>query len=192
MRCYRNSIYVLLLTALSTHLFAQTDLTVAPLGLIFGTVNAGVDVPLSEDFSIGGTFGITLREGTLNEEDSGERTTYEWFGLPVSLVGKYYFSPRKGNDRFYLSTFLRYVNRNLRFPDSSDNSNFSQHRLGLGFGFGTKIVSNKGLVLDLSMGVGRAFYDKIIYKNDNGDREQVDWIKLMIVPRIAIGYRFGS
>lgn len=170
---------------------AQVDVSVQPLGLLFGTFNGAVDFPISENFSVEGILGFTSRSGDGTDSDTGEEYEYDYTSIPVTVMGKYYLNPRRGADRFYLSGFLRYINRSAEFTSSSDYADFTWSRFGIGFGFGTKIVSEKGVILDLGLGIGRAIHNKITYES-NGDREQVDWPNFIVLPRLGIGYRFGG
>ncbi len=74
--------------------------------------------------------------------------------------GRYYFSPRMGADRFHIGTFLGGV---------SDS-------FGIGFFVGQKIMSAKGVFLDLGVGLGRSF---------GGD------VPLLPYGQLHVGYRFG-
>ena len=184
------------LTAFLTLLAAQTstaqvDVVAQPLGLLFGTFNVGADFTISENFSVEGIIGFTSRSDSGNDSDTGEPYDYDYTGIPVTVMGKYYFNPRHGADRFYLSVFLRYINRTVSFTDNADYADFTWSRFGLGFGIGTKIVSEKGVILDLGLGLGRTFHDKFTYE-DNGKHEEVDWPGIMFLPRLGVGYRFGG
>ncbi|RME10928.1 MAG: DUF3575 domain-containing protein [Bacteroidetes bacterium] len=183
---------VVFLTLLTNQtLKAQVDVTAQPLGLLFGTLNVSADFAVSESFSVEGIIGFTSRSDSGTDADTGDPYDYDYTGIPITAVGKYYLKPRRGADRFYLSAFLRYINRSVNFTGGSDNADLTWSRFGLGFGVGTKIVSAKGVVLDLGLGIGRAFHNKITYE-ENGDREEVDWPGIMFLPRLAVGYRFGG
>lgn len=170
---------------------AQVDVTIQPLALIFGTFNASVDFGISESFSLEGIVGFTSRSDSGTDADTGEEYEYDYTGFPVTLVAKYYMKPRQGADRFYLSGFLRYINRKAEFTQGSDNADFTWTRFGIGFGIGSKFVSKKGVLFDLGLGIGKAFHNEITYE-ENGDHEEVDWPGVMFLPRLAIGYRFGK
>lgn len=57
------------------------------------------------------------------------------------LLGKYYFSPKLGCDKFYGNAMII----------------AGEGAGGLGFGIGYKLVSVKGILFDFSAGVGRDF-----------------------------------
>lgn len=57
------------------------------------------------------------------------------------LLGKYYLSPKRGADKFYVDSYLV----------GGDGAG------GLGFGAGYKLVAENGLVFDIGLGIGRDF-----------------------------------
>lgn len=160
---------------------AQIDVSVNPVGLLFGDLNVGADLALSDNFSVEAAVGL----GT-NEIDDVKGTN-----IPVNVVGKYYFSPKYGADRFYIDAFLRYVNRQWNYDEESPYADFTSNRFGLGFGIGYKVVSKGGFVFDIGLGAGRALIDEDNYE-DGGQREDIEWTELMIQGKLGIGYRFGG
>lgn len=164
---------------------AQVDATINPLSLIFGTVNVGADFVLTDQFSVEGTVGFTSRkDNTFND--------VKYTGIPIQAVGKYYFNPDEGADKFYGSVFLRYVNRSYKYDDDSVSSDFSQSRFGAGIGIGTKKVSRSNVVFDFGFQVGRVIADKTKYEDSNGNEEEVDIGGLILGVKLGIGYRFGA
>lgn len=160
---------------------AQVDVSVNPVGLLFGDFSVGADFALSDNFSIEAAVGF----GT-NEIDDVKGTN-----IPVNVVGKYYFSPKHGADRFYIDAFLRYVNRQWNYDDGSNFADFTSNRFGLGFGIGYKVVSKGGFVFDIGFGAGRAIVDENTYE-EGGQQEEIDWPELMLQGKLGIGYRFGG
>jgi len=161
---------------------AQVDLTVNPIGLLFGDFSFGADFALSDQFSVEAAVGF------------GTNTILDVKGsnVPVTAIGKYYFSPKNGADRFYADVFARYVYRQWNYEDNSGFADFTTNRLGLGFGAGYKVVSNGGFVFDIGLGAGRAIVDKNVYSDSTGNREDLSWPDLMFQGKLAIGYRFGG
>ena len=160
---------------------AQVDLTLNPVGALFGDFNIGADFGISENFSVEAQVGF----GTPKIDGVKGRN------IPVNVVGKYYFNPKQGVDRFYADVFLRFISRNWEYDDSSANANFKSTRFGLGFGLGYKIVSAKGFVFDLGFGVGRALVTNNKYES-GGIEEDVDWGNVILLGKFGIGYRFGG
>jgi len=75
------------------------------------------------------------------------------------LTAKYYFNPQQGTDRFHVGIFTGAV---------------AGTGIGLGFMLGTKIVSEKGVLFDVGLGLGRATDGILPYG------------------KLAVGYRFGG
>ncbi len=96
---------VLCFGAFLTKSNAQVDLTVNPVGLLWGSVNAGADFGLTENISIEASIGYFSRK-------SG---SYKYTAFPLTATGKYYFSPDKGCDKFYADIFLKYFTWNFRY-----------------------------------------------------------------------------
>ncbi len=160
---------------------AQVDVSINPIGLLFGDLSVGADFMIQEHFSIEAAVGF----GT------GKIDDIKGTNIPVNVVGKYYFSPKNGADRFYLDMFLRYVNRSWKYDDNSNFADFTSNRFGLGFGLGYKIVSNGGFVFDIGFGAGRSIVNNNTYE-ENGEQQDVDWPELMLQGKLGIGYRFGG
>lgn len=162
---------------------AQTDVTINPIGLLFGDLSVGADFILSDDFSVEGTIGIGG-----GKEDFAN---LKWSNIPITVVGKYYFNPQDGADKFYADAFLRFVSRSYKADGETSFAEYSQTRLGFGLGIGYKTVSRSGIVFDIGFGVGRAFIDNTEYKDEN-TRADIDWPDIMFQGKLGIGYRFGS
>lgn len=172
--------------AFLSHSSAQVDVTVNPIGLLFGALSAGADFAVADNFSLEGSLGIG--SGT------NKAANFKYYNLPITATGKYYFNPKNGADKFYADVFLRYVTRGYTVDDPDAGtiySEYTQTRVGFGFGIGLKVASVKGLVFDINFGVGRALIDNTKYK-DNSDEYEVDWTNVMIVGKLGLGYRFGG
>ena len=169
---------------------AQVDVTVNPIGLLFGGINVGADFVLADEFSIEANVGYNSRTDDVTFNTSTNE--FKYTGIPIQAVGKYYFSPDDGADRFYAAAFLRYVNRTYNEKDVDNGVNdFSQSRFGAGVGFGTKSVSRSGIVFDFGVNVGRAIADSTKFETENG-QEEVDLPGFIFTLKLGIGYRFGG
>lgn len=163
---------------------AQVDVTVNPIGLLFGNLSLAGDFILAENISVEGQIGVGFGDDDL--------TSLDYFNLPITALGKYYFNPKNGADKFYANVFLRFVTRNYSADDGNSTvAEYSQTRLGAGFGIGYKVASEKGLIFDVGFGVGRAFIDNTKFESE-GDEVIVDWPDIMFTGKLAIGYRFGG
>jgi hypothetical protein len=161
---------------------AQVDLTVNPIGILFGDFSFGADFALADQFSIEAAIGF----------GSNAILDVKGNNVPVTAIGKYYFSPKNGADGFYADVFARYVYRQWNYTDNSGFADFTTNRFGLGFGAGYKVVSKGGFVFDVGLGAGRAILDKNVYSDSSGNREDLNWPDLMFQGKLAIGYRFGK
>lgn len=168
---------------------AQVDVTVNPIGLLFGSFNVGADFGVSENLSVEVATGLTFGKSDIGTD--GDESKY--FGFPLEVVGKYYFNPNNGADKFYADAFLRFVRRS--YTIEGDNTfgwaDYANTRFGLGFGIGYKIVSDGGFVFDIGLGAGKAFVDNTTY-NDGAENEDIDLPNLMIQGKLGVGYRFGG
>lgn len=169
---------------------AQVDVTVNPVGLLFGGINVGADFVLSDEFSIEANVGYNSRTDDLSFD--GSSNEFKYTGVPIQAVGKYYFNPDDGADKFYAAAFLRYVNRSYNEKDTDNGVNdFSQSRIGAGIGVGTKSVSRSGVVFDFGVNIGRVIADKTTFETESG-QESVDVGGLIFTLKLGVGYRFGG
>ena len=160
---------------------AQVDLTLNPIGILFGGINVGADFGVSENFSIEATLGY----------GSNKILDVQGTNIPVIATGKYYFSPKQGADRFYADAFLRYMNRQWNYDDNTNQLDYTSNRFGIGFGVGYKVVSKGGFVFDVNLGGGRVLFEQNVFEG-NGEQETVNWPDLIIQGKLGIGYRFGG
>lgn len=161
---------------------AQVDVTINPVGAIFGSYSVAADFRLADKFSLEASLGIT----------SSNRADYKYFSMPITARGKYYFNPKRGADRFYADAFVRFVNRKTTIPDDIAPFEYSQTRFGAGGGLGYKVVRPGGFVFDIGLGAGRAFVDKITFSDATSNGLTLEWTKVMLVGKLAIGYRIGG
>jgi hypothetical protein len=183
------SILTLLCVFNYTTTSAQIDITANPIGLLFGDLSFGADFAVSEKFSVEAMVGIGG-----NKDDN-----FKFTQIPINVVGKFYLNPDNGSDKFYVSSFLRFVNRNYAYSDlintNGVNRDYKATRLGLGFGLGYKIATEKGFIFDIGLGLGRALFTKTNYAQADTALLNLDfekWIPVVGFGKLAIGYRFGG
>lgn len=166
---------------------AQIDASISPFALIWGNPNVSVDFGLSEDFSVEATLGVRFGNSIFSSIED-----YDRFRVPITVAGKYYFSPKYGADGFYGSLWTKMVNVNVDFVDNT-RSDYNRFRIGLGIGAGYKVVSKGGIFFDIGAGIGRR-----VFENTNFDDSQLvqdlldDIFAIMFISKIGVGYRFGS
>ncbi len=183
----RLIVAVLALFTLSTTSQAQVDVTVNPIGILFGDISLGADIVISDNLSVEPTVGFGSNKSDL--------LGYKSSSIPISVFGKYYFNPNNGADKFYASVWLRFINRNFNFDDTLTGTasvDYSQTRVGGGLGIGYKVVSKGGIVFDIGIGAGRAFLDKRKFESDVIDPVTIEWTQLMFNGKLGVGYRFGG
>lgn len=166
----------------------QVDATLNPINILVGAPNVGVDFSINNEVSVEGSVGFLSRKAPFDQN-------IKYTGIPVQTVGKYYFNPKHGNDRFYVSAFLRYVNRKATYDmqevDETLYANFTQSRFGAGFGIGTKVVSDNNIVFDFGFQLGRVITESIKFET-SGEPQALDFNDIIINLKIGVGYRFGA
>jgi hypothetical protein len=173
---------------------SQVDVTVNPIGLLVGSFGVGGDIALSDNFSTELAVGF----GSRSSDDDFTRS-YKVSSFRVNAIGKYYFSPDEGADKFYAGAFLRYINRGYSYDSPQTtfegveyNGDYDQTRFGLGFLFGYKVVVDSKIIVDFNFGAGTSIADSYKYADSSGNEVAIEWPSLMIVGKLGIGYRFGS
>jgi hypothetical protein len=121
-----KNVPVLLFILFCTHRsFAQLELKVNPISLLFETIDASIEYS-------------NLKNKGIQLDAKGS-----YLGNLVYVTGKYYLAPRKGADGFHMDVFL---GGKLIGRDPS---------VGIGFAAGYKILSAKGLLFETALGLGR-------------------------------------
>ena len=173
---------------------SQVDVTVNPIGLLVGSFGVGGDIALSDNFSTELAVGF----GSRSSDDDFTRS-YKVSSFRVNAIGKYYFSPDEGADKFYAGAFLRYINRGYSYDSPQTtfegveyNGDYDQTRFGLGFLFGYKVVVDSKIIVDFNFGAGTSIADSYKYADSSGYKVAKERPSLMIVGKLGIGYRFGS
>jgi len=107
---------------------AQIDLKINPIGALFGSPDISADFVLSDKFSVEGGLGLNL-----GSFDIGG-TEFKRSGFSVFAVGKHYFNPNKGADKFGVGVYSRF--RNINSSTSTDgvstDDDYTRTRLALG------------------------------------------------------------
>lgn len=163
---------------------AQTDITVNPIGLLFSNFNAGVDFGLSNDFSIEPRIGLAFGNNTVGG------TEFSSFGFTIGAIGKYYFTPKNGCDKWHIGPYLNFSNANLTADGEND---ISRTVFGIGLYSGYKVVSSRNIVFDFGLGLGRNFVNEFDDGSGNElDLSEIPLLNISVIGKIAVGYRFGG
>jgi outer membrane protein W len=163
---------------------AQIDVTLNTLGILVSGTQVGVDLVISPDFSVEGSIGYNSN----TDDDRSQKYT----SVPIQFLGKYYFNPDDGADKFYVGGFLRYVNRSYKAEGTSSFADLTQSRFGVGVGLGYKIVSRKNIVFDFGTTFGTVVSDNTKYEDSDGIQEEISIPGIIVGFKIGIGYRFGG
>lgn len=160
--------------------FTQVDLSTNPLGIIFKYMHLYTDVPVSQSISVEGGLGYSFDRFEVLE------TEYKSSGIVIRALGKYYFSPKNGHDRFNIGPYARFASAKIKY--SGENVNNS--RLGIGLYGGYKWVTKGNIIFELGIGMGRAFINK--YTSDLSSFNANDWPagNFDVTGKMAVGYRF--
>jgi len=183
--------FIVLLVAACSSLSAQVDVSINPIGALFGSPDASGELVLSENFGVQASFGVELGKVTgtaLLGDDFAQKKS----GYNVRLMAKYYFSPDEGADGFYAGLYTGPRSRKV----TSENSDFGfgDYKLSAftaGLAVGRKWVSSGGITFEAGIGAGRAFGEKFEWSDESGVGE-VATFGLDIIGTLSVGYRFGG
>lgn len=154
--------------------FAQIEVKVNPIGLLFGGISASGEYILNDNMGVEAS--LRLASTTLVDV----KTT--GFGAGASY--KYYFSPDKGADKFYVYGYLDYVGG--KGTDSA-SATLTYSRVAAGFGAGYKWVADSGLLFDIGFGIGRNLSSNWTWSD--GQTTSINF-PLDLNGKLAIGWRF--
>ena len=118
---------------------------------------------MSDKFSVEGELGINSGKVTING-DSFKRS-----GFGVFAVGKHYFNPNLGGDKFGVGLYTRFRNIKSSFDGEnvSSNDDYTRTKLALGLQIGWKRVSESGFIFELDLGGGRALVNNIKFDSES-------------------------
>jgi len=170
--------------------YAQIDVKINPLGLLFGSPDVSVDYALSDKFSVEGGIGLNLGDFSINGVDYNRR------GSSFFAAGRNYFNPEDGADKFGVGIYTRFKNINSTVDGGADNSNnYTRNRFAVGLFCGWKWVSDNNIIFEIDLGAGRAFVDNIEFDDPDTNSLNIADIPALdidVLIRFAVGYRFGS
>ena len=189
--------FVLFLFAALPAAYAQLEVKVNPLGIIWGG-----DIDVSLEYVASPQFGIEaripFRGGNITLGSEG----FDRFKTGAIISGKYYFKPELGGDNFYAGMYGKYFNTSYDSQIAGSINSFKRNRFALGMLLGYKWVSEQGILVDINFGLGRALSTNYKFESEDLDEagqsaviglfEGIDkLIKVDVVTTLAVGYRFG-
>lgn len=180
MKYLNHLILLFFLTILTIPAYSQTDITINPIGLLFKSINASAEQSLSESFGLEGSASFNFMSYDVLGEDLSSR------GFGIRALGKYYFKPEKGTDKFHIGPYARIGYNSIDYS----RDKVGNFRFAIGFYAGYKWVSQKNIIFEIGLGIGRAFVNK--YSSRDTTITIDDWPDFAIdaTGKLAIGYRF--
>lgn len=180
---------ILLMFALVQQSVAQVDVQINPVGILFSSINVTSEFGVSEDFGI--EAGVDYDFQNYNFDDFEYRNN----AIGLRAIGKYYFGPEDGIDRWAIGGYTRFVTGTASTSDNttSGRDEVKNTKFAIGFYTGYKWVSRKNVVFELGFGIGRNFVRK--YEYNDGSSVNTDDIPLLnidVLGRLSLGYRFGG
>lgn len=177
---------VIAILAFSTA-WSQTDVKINPIGALFGSPDISAEFAINESTGIEPFIGVTFRNYAITD------VTYKSNGFGLGAIGKYYFNPEKGMDKFWTGLYLRGGNSTSTGTFNGTAEEVGNARVALGFAAGYKWVSSRNIVFELGIGIGRAFYNKYTNKTAGSiDLSKFPIANIDGLGRLQVGYRFGS
>lgn len=179
MNYFKSKLLVASLALLpATQAFSQVDISLNPLGLLFGSYGVSVEKVL--DNNIGVSAGMSYLNREVFEID--------YTGFSADALFKYYFNPRvrEGADQWYAGVFLQYADLN----SNHDSDELKVSALSLGGAGGYKTVSRKGIFFEIALGIGRNLTSTYELNGVN-DEEFDDFAEYVpaFYGKLALGYR---
>ncbi len=166
--------------------FSQVDLSINPIEVVFGKLGLNAEFLIKEDIGI--EPGLSFR---FNKNDVAG-VDYKNTGFGASVIGKYYFNPEDGCDKFNLGIYIDFSNNKFTADDGSSDGGYKRNKLGLGFYTGYKWVSNKNIIFELGLGLGRNFVNDVTLEDETLSLDDIPFLNINVLGRLSIGYRFNA
>jgi hypothetical protein len=180
----------LLIAFAASRSFAQVDLQINPVGILFSSINVTAEFGISQDFGLEGGIDYDFQNYDIADLD------YRNNAVGFRAIGKYYFGPEDGIDRWTIGAYTRYISGTSSTDDESAGNGREEvknTKFALGFYTGYKWVSSKNIVFELGLGIGRNFVRKFEYEDGTEvDTSDIPLLNVDILGRLSLGYRFGG
>ena len=163
------------------------EIKINPIGALFGNLNVSGEYFVSDNFGAELTAGVlfgTYGAGSIGDIDPNKS------GFGVMGMGKYYFSPDDGCDKFFGALYLRQRSFTVEADDGEDYAAFKRGILAGGIALGYKWVGDSNVVLEIAFGGGRAFSESNEWVDEDDQGEAFPDLGVDFISRIAVGYRF--
>jgi len=178
----KNKILVTLVLALfsySTTLAQHFDINLNVLSFVFSNYELGAEYGFNDNTAAG----ININLSSKNMTETGGEDYSEFNVIPTI---KFFLTPEKGDDGFYLGAFARYrssASNDNKFETlnvttlalSTEKTNITSSAIGLGALTGYKWVASSGFIFEAEFGVGKLLSNSISVSNKNA--EENNWTK---------------
>ncbi len=155
---------------IATNLSAQTELSLNISNLLINEANVTYEKGLNDYLSFGAFASFVYDLPPTDNNQFINKNFY--FGPEI----KYYVSPKKGFDRFYIGFYLKEsigtvsLNDNYYYywdypPIDVENQSSAYSKLAFGLNLGAKWVAENNIIYGLNFGVGRNLYTN--YENED-------------------------
>lgn len=196
------STVVLLFFINSTAFSQHFDVNLNVLNFVFSKYELGAEYGFNDKIAVG----INVNTTSKNMTEAGGKEYSEFNIIPTF---KYFLTPEKGADGFYLGAFARYrssaSNKNDFFAYDANSiivieqTNVTSSAMGLGALTGYKWVAGNGFIVEAEFGVGKLLSNSISISNSKADDETknltTDWDKNDYLPvlgnKIPVDLRLG-
>lgn len=182
----KNIFITLGFIAIGTSLNAQIDISLNPVSILFSSIDASAEFLIKEDIGMEATLSYNFNDFSASNVD------YKTNGFGIRAIGKYYFNPDKGCDKWSIGPYMKYAYRSSESMDGSINNTATYKRFAVGFYTGYKWVSRKNIIFELGFGLGRAFLNEWTSNDETLDLGDFPIFNLDGIGRLSIGYRFGG
>jgi hypothetical protein len=174
---------------IATASFAQFEVKINPVGLLWGGVTASGEVVFADN--MGAELTLGLANTGVNIFTDGDT---QLNGFKATGAFKYYFSPIEGGDGFYAGPYLKYRLLSGKYDSELTNQSESVdwNKVAVGLLAGYKWVAESGLLFEISAGAGRSFVSNISSSEDDEsyDFSSIPFLNIDLVGKLAVGYRF--
>lgn len=169
---------------MATSMFAQFEVKVNPIGLLFGGISASGEYILNDNMGVEVSARLSSNKLTITTEET------KLTGFGIGAAYKYYFSPDDGADKFYANLYARYGGLSGKYTGSisAAEEKATYSKVAVGFGIGYKWLADSGLLFELGFGAGRNLAQTWSY-SDNTNYSAPQW-GLDLTGKLAIGWRF--
>jgi hypothetical protein len=191
----------LALFSYSSTLAQHFDINLNVLNFVFSKYELGAEYGFNDKVAAG----ININTTSKNMTEAGGKKYSEFNVIPTF---KYFLTPEKGDDGFYLGAFARYRSSASNDNDflTTENSviviqktNVTSSAIGLGALTGYKWVAGNGFIVEAEFGVGKLLSNSVTISNKNAEDETknltTDWDKNDYLPilgnKIPVDLRLG-